>query len=444
MTAIRVRTSTALVAILAGVVVALAVTPAGARADVSVTCNQGPCNNGWYNTDVTVDWTVDHMIASGCVDQTLTTDSATAAGTELSCAEQGGGEPVTILVKIDKTPPVATGAAAGRPADRGIWFNHPVTYTFSGDDALSGIDSCTRITYSGPDTASATVNGTCKDKAGNESLPVGAAVHYDATPPAVGGVAIRPPDFNGWYNHPVSFTFFGADATSGLAGCSNPTYAGPTDSTAVVEGTCSDRAGNRAASSASLRYDSTPPAPVNLTIKPRNGALLLTWASAADVNSVVITRSQQGSSAGAATVYSGSGRSVLDKGLVNGTKYRYTITGTDQAGNSSSQTIPAVPTGSTLLPAVGARVTSAPLLTWKKVKRARYYNVQLFRGGHKILSEWPGTNSFQVRATWRFRGKRYSLTPGHYRWYVWPGLGKRSQHRYGHILGRSSFRLVAP
>ena len=444
MQVVRAQPYTAFVTILAGLVIAMVAMPAGARADVKVTCNAGSCDNAWHNTDVIVDWTVDGMVESGCVDQTLSTDSPTTAGTELSCTEEGGS-PVTIRVKIDKTPPAATGATSGRPADSGVWFNHPVTYTFSGTDALSGIDSCTQVTYSGPDTASATLNGTCTDKAGNTSTVVGAAVHYDATPPVVGSaLPSRPADFNGWYNHPVTFTFFGADATSGLAGCTSATYSGPSDSTAVVGGACTDNAGNRAASSAPLQYDSTPPAPANLTVTARKGALLLTWPSIADANNFVVTRSQPGRPGTLVTVYSGSGHSVLDKGLQNNTKYSYTITNTDQAGNSSSQTVDAVPTGSSLLPAVGARVTSAPLLTWKRVKRARYYNVQLFRGRHKVLSAWPSSNSFQVRPAWRFKGKRRTLRPGSYRWYVWPGIGKRSRHRYGPLLGRSSFRFAAP
>ena len=40
-------------------------------------------------------------------------------------------------------------------------------------------------------------------------------------------------------------------------------------------------------------------------------------------------------------------------------------------------------------------------------------------------------------------GRRYRLTPGRYRWYVWPGLGARSAKRYGSVLGSSSFVIVS-
>ena len=44
------------------------------------------------------------------------------------------------------------------------------------------------------------------------------ALNYDATPPSVTGAAAeRPPDGNGWYNHPVAIAFTGRDDTSGVA-----------------------------------------------------------------------------------------------------------------------------------------------------------------------------------------------------------------------------------
>jgi hypothetical protein len=90
---------------------------------------------------------------------------------------------------------------------------------------------------------------------------------------------------------------------------------------------------------------------------------------------------------------------------------------------------------------VGSVVSSPPMLTWKKIRGARYYNVQLYLGKNKVLSTWPRTNSLQLKQRWHFRGKTLTLTQGHYRWYVWPGFGNLSAHRYGHRIGRSSFRV---
>jgi hypothetical protein len=90
-------------------------------------------------------------------------------------------------------------------------------------------------------------------------------------------------------------------------------------------------------------------------------------------------------------------------------------------------------------PTAGSRVTRPPLLRWRAVRRARYYNVQLFRAGKKILTAWPTRPSLQLRAQWRFNGQVQRFQPGLYRWYVWPGYGRPSARRYGPLLGTSTF-----
>jgi hypothetical protein len=84
-------------------------------------------------------------------------------------------------------------------------------------------------------------------------------------------------------------------------------------------------------------------------------------------------------------------------------------------------------------------MTAPPLLRWTAVHGASYYNVQLFRGNHKVLSMWPRSASLQLAATWRFHHHRFHFAPGTYSWYVWPGYGKLSAGRYGHRIGTSTF-----
>ena len=89
-------------------------------------------------------------------------------------------------------------------------------------------------------------------------------------------------------------------------------------------------------------------------------------------------------------------------------------------------------------PAPGAKLSKPPLLRWKAIKGARYYNVQLFRRGkHKLLSSWPTKAHLQLRSSWTYRGHRHRLVAGRYRWYVWPGYGPRSRRHYGKLLGRA-------
>ena len=80
-----------------------------------------------------------------------------------------------------------------------------------------------------------------------------------------------------------------------------------------------------------------------------------------------------------------------------------------------------------------------PLLRWRKIARASYYNAQLFRNGKKLLSAWPTKPQYQLRSKWRYHGKRHRLVKGTYRWLLWAGYGKRSEHRYGKLLGRRTF-----
>jgi predicted outer membrane repeat protein len=94
----------------------------------------------------------------------------------------------TAASAIDSTPPNVT-ATPERGSDHGGWYSAPVTITFTGTDAGSGVASCDpAVTYSGPDGASASVIGTCIDNAGN----VGTAtfeLQYDATAPVVAAPA---------------------------------------------------------------------------------------------------------------------------------------------------------------------------------------------------------------------------------------------------------------
>ena len=74
--------------------------------------------------------------------------------------------------------------------------------------------------------------------------------------------------------------------------------------------------------------------------------------------------------------------------------------------------------------------------------RARFYNVQLFRRGVKILSVWPTRARLRLRQQWTYRGHVRHLREGQYAWAVWPAFGTKSPH-YGRLLGISSFRIIS-
>ena len=86
-------------------------------------------------------------------------------------------------------------------------------------------------------------------------------------------------------------------------------------------------------------------------------------------------------------------------------------------------------------PARGAVIGSPPILRWRDVRDALFYNVQLYRNDRKILTRWPREPRFRVRSRWSNSGRTYRLRPGLYRWYVWPAYARG----YGRLRVRSSF-----
>ena len=83
-----------------------------------------------------------------------------------------------------------------------------------------------------------------------------------------------------------------------------------------------------------------------------------------------------------------------------------------------------------------------PMLKWRGVKRARFYNVQLYRKGRKLLSIWPARTSLKLHKRWTYQGRSFRMTRGAYTWIVWPAYGTRKQPRYGSMVGRSTFKIA--
>lgn len=148
--------------------------------------------NGWYRSDVTVNWVIDPLPLSsaGCDARTLVIDTP---GTRMTCSATftGGVEiTMTITVKLDRTAPSVRGGA-DRPPDANGWYNRPLTASFSGTDATAGIAACSSTGYAGPDGAPASVTGACTDNAGNVGTGL-FSFRYDATAPGLSGLRIKP------------------------------------------------------------------------------------------------------------------------------------------------------------------------------------------------------------------------------------------------------------
>ena len=426
---------------LAAAALALLLVPAAGATGLSIgyTVTSGTVgDNGWYRSAVTIQITVQGATDTTCPSvKTFRANSDTPW--ECSATDGNAQIPLRLQFKIDTDAPSVTGVTFSRGADANGWFNKPVGLSFTGADATSGIASCTSASYSGPDSASAAVSGTCRDVAGNVSAAGSAAIKYDATAPSVTAAANRPVEKGGWYTKPVAVAFTGSDATSGIASCAgSTTYAGPDTDAATLNGSCVDNAGNSAPGTFALKYDSTSPRLQDVAVVPGGNDVTLTWKQPADVTSVAVTRTPGRRGSAPTVIYKGLKPHVRDAGLKAGVAYRYRLTSLDRAGNESVTQVTA--TLRTLYaPAAGKPAHPGTVLRWYGQKDATYYNLQLYRGGKKVLSTWPVGTSFRLHKNWSYAGRRYTLKRGTYRWFIWPGHGARARAKYGPLLGSSSF-----
>jgi hypothetical protein len=433
-------------AVLVWLVTLLGAGEASAKPTVTYKCTPAPADcDGWYRTDAAIEWTVapPGSVVDGCENQSFTTDTPL---TSVNCVADDGSAIValTVRIKVDKTPPVVTGAQPARSADANGWYNHAVGVEFAGSDLTSGVASCTATTYGGPDTDKADVQGTCTDRAGNTSAQFGYGLKYDETSPTVTAARTdRPPDHGNWFTAPVRLAVEAVDATSGLAECPIVTYGGPDSGAVSVTGTCRDRAGNAASRSFALSFDATPPLLTKLSASGGDRRVMLHWATTGGATSVVVIRSPGIGGAPSSVVFRGSGAEFVDGQVVNDKRYAYEVRVADAAGNVRSRTLTAVPGPRLIAPAAGAVVKARkpPVLRWTAIRRADYYNVQLYRNGRKILSVWPTRATLKLKHRWRFDGRRERFTSGEYRWLVWPGLGARAKADYGDRIGVRKFTV---
>ena len=423
------RTSIVAAAISAAALAALLLAGAAPAAPPTITpsCSPAPTNcNGWYRTPVTLSWTVSNVSQVNCPSRSFSSDTK---GTSASCTATGDGQTVTVSVtiRVDRTPPAVTPVLERGPDANG-WYNRAVGLTFSASDATSGVGSCTSGTYSGPDSRGAALSGTCTDAAGNTG-GASTTIRYDATPPVVTQArAARKPDSGRWYRKPIAYAFAGTDATSGGVACAPVVYGGPDGERATVTGTCRDAAGNAGSKVFALQYDGTPPTLLFPRFRVRDGVASLRWQAGAGAQRVVVERKPGLRGPGSSVIYQGAKQSFRDTGLRTGSRYRYLVSAYDQAGNvvRAARVVRAL---SSLRPTGGSRVRGGVTLSWAPAAKARYYNVQLYRGGVKIQTFWPARSWLRLR----------DLGPGRYRWYVWPGIGAPARAKYGALIGSSTF-----
>jgi hypothetical protein len=172
-------------------------------------------------------------------------------------------------VKIDKTPPVITGAAVTLPNPDG-WYNGDVTVHFKGSDDLSGLDIIPADQTLSNEGASQSVTGMVVDNAGNSAGFTVKDINIDKTPPVTQitlsgtmGVACYSSDVIVSLNINDALsgkadTIYTLDSTSQLGYAGAFTVSG--EGSHLLKYISTDKAGNNELQkSASFSIDKTPP-----------------------------------------------------------------------------------------------------------------------------------------------------------------------------------------
>ena len=382
-------------------------------------------------------------------------------------------ETFVVTVGFSDTAPPVLAAVADINVQANSASGAVVSYaTPSAIDAVDGaipIVTCAPASGQRFPLGSTTVTCVASDSHGNVGTTTFHVVVSDSEPPRLAlpfDIAVVATGADGIAASDPRITAFLAEARASDGVDPSPTVSNNAPAlfpvgTTTVTFTARDESGNTASAQAAVIVypkgsppppappivDRTPPPDVTaLTASPGPVKITLSWSKPAgdDFDHVVITRADALVAAASTQIYEGSGTSVVDRGLRNGVQYRYVVTSVDGSGNmSAGVAVVAVPKRLLLVaPLDGARVAKPPLLRWVAINGADYYNVQLFRGTTKILTVWPLKQQFALLRTWRFGGRKITLTPGTYHWYVWPGFGARLAVRYGNMLGASSFAMT--
>ena len=229
-------------------------------------------SNGWYTSDVKVDWTVsdpespNSLQTTGCVDQNITSDQAATTYSCSATSAGGSAGPETVTIKRDATAPTVNPASV----TNNVWRNTDLSQAFTSSDGTSGLadstnDASFTLTASA-ESANATtptvVSRTVYDLAGN-STTRSVSAKIDLTDPLISGADVNDTT---WRNTDLSRSFTASDALSGLLNPLDDSFTlttsgeSPDASTPVTASkTVSDNAGNSDTRTISAFVDKTKP-----------------------------------------------------------------------------------------------------------------------------------------------------------------------------------------
>jgi len=369
--------------------------------------------------------------------------------------ESAGSFTVTI---VDTTPPVLDqhqDVIAAQESSPGAVVHYDLPTTTDNSDAAPLI-RCTPSSGSTFPLGTSHVTCFAVDASENESAPGRFDVIVQAGPaPAV---PLLTSDVGVLTNRTsVALSFKTGDGASlackldGPAGegafamCASPrTYADLGDGSYLFTVRATNSIGNVSEATFGWVVDTIPPGQVRRVHSSfGDGWVRLSWRNPTDVDyaRVSVWRRKVGRSFWKLIATRKDRTSFRDGSVRNDTRYVYALRSIDRARNDSPPKTIEGRASKILNPGFDAVRGSPPLIDWTSVENATYFNMQLWRGGRKILSVWPRRSAYRLPATWTYNGGRYSLRSDRYLVYVWPGFGAKSAVDYGRLLGWTAFRM---
>ncbi len=219
---------------------------------------------GWNNSNVTVSFVCTAGTAPivTCPSPiALSTEGAnqTVSGTATDTA--GNVATTSIVLNIDKTPPVISYTISPPPNGNGINTTIPVTISFICSDGLSGVANCPApISVTAPGM-NQVFTGTVSDIAGNIATATTTVNIQTAPPtaPSITAVVTPAPNSKGWNNTDVTVTFTCAAGSNPLASCPSPIVVNTEGANQSFCAKAVDSTGLSATGCATVSLDKTPP-----------------------------------------------------------------------------------------------------------------------------------------------------------------------------------------
>ncbi|PPK98826.1 hypothetical protein CLV92_101527 [Kineococcus xinjiangensis] len=299
-------------------------------------------SKAWYNDDVVIEWTATDAgsgLFASPEDSVIDGEGRGLSARRTVQDEVGNSTTAPYEgVNIDRHAPVTT-ATAPTSTD---WNNVDQTILLTGRDPLSGVASTEYRINGGAWTRGNevafredgvhTLTFRSTDHAGNVEADQKATVKIDKTRPTINHSQSPSANGNGWNKGPVTVTFDCADlGGSGIASCGvgstavNPVTVERDGKQQIVRGVAVDRAGNDVEDAASVSIDTVEPT-ITTTGVPQG------WVNEDVTISFTYTDDLSGiASNDAATTTFGEG---ANQGI--------TVSATDAAGNSRSETVTGV------------------------------------------------------------------------------------------------------